>query len=171
MKQGTHYDEGVTSLTAPMRRVATFKTYEAAEDIVDYLSDRGFPVKNVQIVGRALGLVEQVSGRFGNKEAALRGATSGALVGALFGWIFDLFDWIDPLITGLLHALYGLIFGAILGTLMAWISHSALGGRRDFGSQGSLAPGHYDLLVSADLTDRAIDQLMERPNGSGSVTG
>jgi len=48
----------------PARQViATFDNYADAERAVDYLSDRGFGVNRVAIVGRDLEYVEQVLGR------------------------------------------------------------------------------------------------------------
>jgi len=161
MRQDSRHEEEIISLDASMRHVATFESYREAEAAVDLLSDRRFPVENVQIIGRGVSLVEQVTGRLGNKEAALRGALSGALVGVLFGWIFGLLNWIDPIITGLLVALYGLVFGSMIGALMGWISHLAFGGRRDFASIGTLVADRYDLVVSADLADRAVALLKE----------
>ena len=43
--------------------IATFDNYPDAEPSVDYLSDRGFEVNRVAIVGRDLEYVEQVLGR------------------------------------------------------------------------------------------------------------
>jgi hypothetical protein len=63
--------------------VASFTTYREAERAVDLLSDRGFPVERVAIVGRDLQLVEQVTGRMGYGQAALRAALQGAVLGLL----------------------------------------------------------------------------------------
>jgi hypothetical protein len=145
-----------------MRVVATYPNYREAEAAVDYLSDQDFPVEKVRIVGRGLRLVEQVTGRLGNKEAALRGLVAGALVGALFGWIFGLFDWINPLISAALLALYGLIFGAIVGALFGWLAHLALGGQRDFASVKGVTADQYDLLATTDVADTAISLLEKR---------
>ena len=42
-------------------------------------------------------------GRIGRSwKAAGQSAASGAVLGALFGWLFGLFDWVNPLISGLL---------------------------------------------------------------------
>src|SRR2546423_1543325 len=68
--------------------IGSYTDYADAERAVDYLADRGFPVERVAIIGHDLRLVEQVLGRFGYRQAILRGAGSGALVGVLIGWIF-----------------------------------------------------------------------------------
>ena len=58
----------------PQRVVASFKTYGGAEGAVDRLAEAGFPVEHAAIVGHDVRFVEQVTGRFGYGEAALRGA-------------------------------------------------------------------------------------------------
>ena len=52
-----------SELTITRRTIATVSSYEAAERAVDHLSDQGFPVEHVTIVGTGLRFVEQVSGR------------------------------------------------------------------------------------------------------------
>src|SRR5690349_5374796 len=69
------------------RTIATTPDYAEAERIVDQLSDRGFPVERVAIVGHDLQVVEQVVGRMTWGRAALNGALSGAFPGVLVGWI------------------------------------------------------------------------------------
>jgi hypothetical protein len=144
----------------PARQViATFDNYADAERVVDYLSDRGFEVNRVAIVGRDLEYVEQVLGRLNYGGAALRGAGSGALVGALIGWIFGLFNWIDPVVSALVLAGYGLIFGAIVGALFGLLVHALQRGRRDFHSIGGLRPRSYDVVADVDVADRALQLL------------
>ena len=144
----------------PARQViATFDKYADAERAVDYLSDRGFEVNRVAIVGRDLEYVEQVLGRQNYGGAALRGAGSGALVGALIGWVFGLFSWIEPLISALVLAGYGLIFGAVVGALIGLLFHALQGGRRDFRSVSGLLPKYYDVVADVEVADRALQIL------------
>jgi hypothetical protein len=144
----------------PARQViATFDNYADAERVVDYLSDRGFEVNRVAIVGRDLEYMEQVLGRLNYGGAALRGAGSGALVGALIGWIFGLFNWIDPVVSALVLAGYGLIFGAIVGALFGLLMHALQGGRRDFHSVSGLKPQYYDVVADVAVADRALHIL------------
>ena len=144
----------------PARQViATFDNYADAERAVDYLSDRGFEVNRVAIVGRDLEYVEQVLGRLNYGGAALRGAGSGALVGALIGWIFGLFNWIAPLVSALVLAGYGLIFGAIVGAVFGLLAHALQRGRRDFHSISGLRPRSYDVVSDVDVADRALQLL------------
>jgi hypothetical protein len=145
------------------RTVATFRTYREAERAVDFLSDRGFPVQRVAIIGSDLRLVEQVTGRMTYGQAALRGAASGALVGVLVGWLFGLFNWVDPLIASLTLAVYGLIFGAIVGALLGLLLYAMTGGRRDFASVSGMQANRYDLMVDEEVADEAAGLLAEQP--------
>jgi hypothetical protein len=144
----------------PARQViATFDNYADAERAVDYLSDQGFEVNRVAIVGRDLEYVEQVLGRLNYGGAALRGAGSGALVGALIGWIFGLFNWIAPLVSALVLAGYGLIFGAIIGALFGLLVHALQRGHRDFRSISGFRPRSYDVVADVQVADRALQLL------------
>jgi heat induced stress protein YflT len=73
------------------RRVASVETYQDAERAVDWLSDQGFAVDRVSIVGTGLRYVEQVSGRLTTGRAALVGLGQGAWIGFFFGLLFSLF--------------------------------------------------------------------------------
>ena len=144
----------------PARQViATFDNYAAAERAVDYLSDQGFEVGRVAIVGRDLEYVEQVLGRLNYGGASLRDAGSGALVGALIGWIFGLVNWIQPLVSAVVLAGYGLIFGAVVGALIGLLIHALQGGRRDFHSVSGLRPKYYDVVADVEVSDRALQIL------------
>ncbi|MET7572144.1 general stress protein [Streptomyces sp. NPDC005492] len=141
------------------RTIVSYPSYQEAERAIDHLSDQGFPVERVAIVGQDVQLVEQVLGRMGYGEAALHGAASGALPGALIGWIFGLLNWLDPVVSGLVLALYGLIFGAVVGALFGLLLHTAQGGRRDFASVRSLQPSRYDVVADEEVADEAARLL------------
>jgi Heat induced stress protein YflT domain len=141
---------------SPARRpIASYDNYTDAQAAVDSLSDQGFPVERVSIVGRDLEFVEQVTGRLNYGRAALRGAGNGAFIGALFGWIFGILDWVDPLIAGLWLALYGAVLGALIGALLGLLFHLATGGKRDFSAIEGMRANHYEVLVDAEVADEA----------------
>jgi heat induced stress protein YflT len=145
------------------RAVASFPSYQAAEQAVDVLSDQGFPVRRVAIVGRELHTVEQVTGRMGYARAALRGAVQGGLLGLLFGWLFGLFNWIDPLVTSLTLAIYGLLWGVLIGALLGLVVHAMSAGRRDFASAGARVwASQYDVMVDDEVADEAARILGRR---------
>ena len=57
--------------------VALYETYAQARAGVDFLSDAGFDVSAITIVGSDLHLVERVKGRLTIARASLSGASSG----------------------------------------------------------------------------------------------
>jgi uncharacterized protein YqgC (DUF456 family) len=148
--------------------IASFDNYSEAESAVDYLSDRGFAVERVAIIGRDVELVEQVLGRMNYGGAALRGALSGALPGALIGWLFGLFDWIRPLIASLTLAAYGLLFGAVVGAVCGLVWHALQRGRRDFASIQSMQPARYEIVADVDVAEEAVWMLAARDEGGSS---
>jgi len=148
------------------RQIAIYANYGDAERAVDYLSDNGFPVQRVAIVGSDVRLVEQVVGRLNYGGAALRGAGSGAFTGLLIGWLFGLFDWFTPVLAAFTLALYGLVFGAIFGAIFGLVVHVSQRGRRDFASIRLMQPSRYEVLVDAEVADRAKDMLAKLNGGS-----
>jgi hypothetical protein len=124
--------------------VATFNDYEEAQRAVDRLSDDGFPVEALDIVGSDLRLVERVTGRLTKARAAGAGALSGLWIGLLIGILLGVFApghaWPAMVATGLgLGALWGASFG--------FAAHLATRGKRDFKSVRALASAHYDLIA------------------------
>ena len=65
--------------------VASYPTYAEAQRAVDSLSDAGFPVEFVEIVGYDLRQVERVTGRLTTATATGAGAASGAWFGLFIG--------------------------------------------------------------------------------------
>jgi len=143
------------------RRIATFTDYEEAERAVEKLTNRGYPVERLAIVGRGLQSVEQITGALNWWSAAWHGALSGALPGVLIGWIFGLFDWVNPLIASLLLALYGLIIGMALGAVMGLIGYAFMRGRRDFASITLMSASEFDLVADDAVADDAARLLAQ----------
>jgi hypothetical protein len=145
--------------TRSRRTIASFDDYAEAQRAVDRLSDEGFPVERVTIVGTGLRYVEQVTGRVTTGRAALMGAAQGAMLGALFGLVFGLIFTIDPDPALVLLVLYGLVTGAIVGALLGAIAHAATGGTRDFASVAGMQADRYEVVVDDDLADKAASIL------------
>src|SRR4051812_39797424 len=141
--------------------LAVFDDYPSVEEAVDHLADHGFPVERVSIVGRDLRYVEQVTGRMTVATAALLGALQGTVIGSLFALGFGLIFTYRPNPALPLLVLYGIVAGGVLGALFGALSHAAGSGRRDFASVPSVVADRYDLLVDADLADRAAALLRD----------
>ena len=139
--------------------VAGYRTYTEAQDTVDYLSDHGFPVRDVSIVGHGLTSVEQVTGRMTKSRAALTGAATGAWIGLLLGLLFSVFIpglvWFTVLGTSILT---GAAWGAAIGFLAHWETL----GRRDFSSRHGLVAERYDVMVHDEAAAEARRVLATR---------
>ena len=131
--------------------VATYEDYLSAQRAVDYLSDSGFPVQRVTIVGEGVRIVENVLGRWTVAKAAGAGALTGAWFGLLFGLLLGIFSDSGWLAVLLVATAIGAVWGAVFGA----IAHAATGGRRDFRSVQSLVAERYGIRVTADQADAA----------------
>jgi hypothetical protein len=142
--------------TTGRQTIARYDRYEDAQRAVDHLSDSGFPVQGVEIVGSDLHLVEQVTGRLTSGRAAMAGAGSGAWFGVFVGLLAGLFttgpEWVGLVLGG---ALIGAVWGAIFG----FFAHMATQGKRDFSSARGLAAEHYDVSVADADEQRAREVL------------
>jgi hypothetical protein len=132
--------------------VQSFDRYEGAQEAVDLLSDKGFPVASARVVGTGLRLSEQVLGRVTNQTAAKAGAMSGAGFGLLIGLILGVAASGGSWLIGILACV---VAGSAWGSLTAWAAHRATGGRRDFASVRTLEAERYDLMVASDYAVRA----------------
>jgi hypothetical protein len=142
-------------MSVPLGRYAlgSYPQYEQAQAVVDHLSDHGFPVETVTIVGADLRLVEQVTGRLTRGKAALAGALSTGWLGLLLGLFVGLFAESGTALLAL--AIYGALFGAVFGAVLGFAAHAATGGRRDFSSRKGLAAGRYEVLVEQGRSEEA----------------
>jgi membrane protein required for beta-lactamase induction len=144
------------------RAVASYSNYRDAERAVDWLSDQGFAVERVAIVGSGLRSVEQVAGRLTIGRAALSGALQGILIGLLFALLFGIF-FTGPEFFGLL--VYAIVAGAIFGAVFGAVAHGAQGGQRDFTSVRGIEAERYEVQVDEEAADEAKRLLDSMPAG------
>jgi hypothetical protein len=143
-----------SQLITTRRTITTVSSYEAAERAVDHLSDEGFPVEHLTIVGTGLRYVEQVSGRLTNGRATALGTGYGALLGLFWGLLFGLFFTVDSgSFFGVLA--YSLIVGVVFGAVAGLLGHLVSGGRRDFTSTSTTRADRYEVQVDEDFADSA----------------
>jgi hypothetical protein len=142
----------VNPVSAAWNTVARFDDYGSAQRAVDRLSDDGFPVERLDIVGSDLRLVERVTGRLTKARAAGAGAVSGMWVGLLIGILFGMFTtghaWLAMVAAGI-----GL--GVLGGAAFGFVAHLATRGERDFSSLRGLTAAHYDLIAREGGAERA----------------
>ena len=145
--------------------VGAYDTYAEAQRAVDYLSDQGFPVQHVAIVGSDLRMVENVLGRLTRGRAAAAGAASGAWFGLFVGLVLALVADQKASTAGIVLStvLYGVAFGAIFG----FVSHALSGGKRDFTSRSKIVASSYEIRCVWAEADRAREVLTGLTGGSG----
>lgn len=140
----THAAEQAVPTTDPaMSTLATYSDYLGAQETVDLLSDKGYDVSAVRIVGHGLKSVELVTGRMTWGKAALYGAGGGAWFGLMLGLllaIFVPFAFFGPVLSGIL-------FGAVWGVVFGLIGFAATGDRRNFRSQRITQATSYSVEV------------------------
>lgn len=160
----TQITQGPPSEVAATRRTITSTTsYEAAERAVDWLSDQGFPVEHVSIVGTGLRYVEQVSGRLTTGRAAVMGMGQGATLGLFWGLLFSLFFTTTAgSFIGVLA--FGVVVGLVFGGLVGAVSHFATQGRRDFGSVAQTRADRYEVQVEDGFAGEAERLLARKPS-------
>lgn len=127
-------------------QLGEFLSDRDAERMVDRLSDAGFPVERVTVVGTELRSVEQVTGRLTGRRASLLGAALGGWLGMVTGLLSGLLIpgavWLDMFVGGLL-------IGASAGALVGFITHWATDGRRDLASRTRLEARWYAVEVDS----------------------
>lgn len=144
--------------------IASYSSYGEAERAVDYLSDQGYAVEHVAIVGKGLRSVEQVTSRMSGWRSALIGAGEGALIGVLFALLFGGF-FTGPAFAGLLaySVAVGGLFGATFG-VFAYLLGSD--GQRDFVSDTSIQADRYEVQTDSGVADEAKALLASMPGRS-----
>ena len=149
--------------TRTMRRtVASYSGYDDAERGVDFLSDQGFPVEHVSIVGTGLRYVERVGGRVTTGAAALTGAGQGGVLGLFWGLLFGLIFTVDSgSFLGVLA--FSLVVGVVVGAIWGAITHAAMRGRRDFDSVAQTRADRYDVQVDDGFAPEAERLLAGMP--------
>jgi hypothetical protein len=143
-------------VSAAWNTVASYDDYLQAQGAVDRLSDDGFPVEHLDIVGSDLRLIERVTGRLTKGRAAAAGAASGAWTGLLVGLLIGLFansiNWFGLVLTAI-------ALGAVWGAVLGFAAHAATRGARDFSSVRSFVAGRYDLVARDGTVEQARTML------------
>jgi heat induced stress protein YflT len=157
----TNGSREAAAAAAPRQTLASYPTYAGAERAVDWLSDQGFAVEHLAIVGKGLRSVEQVTSRMTGGRAALIGAGQGSLIGVLFALLFGVF-FNGPAFAGLL--LYGIVVGGLFGALFGGMAYGIdSDGERDFVSESSIVADHYEVQADDEVADEAKRVLVAMP--------
>jgi hypothetical protein len=131
-----------------------FSTYATAQHAVDFLSDAGFSVQHLSIVGDDLQSVEQVTSRLTVGRAAVLGAAEGAWMGTVLVVLLAIISpWavLSLLVTVPVAVAGGAVFGAAV--------HTGSRGMRDFTSTRQIVAGSYAVLVAKQYASDARSLL------------
>ena len=148
--------------------VASFATYPEAQRAVDALSDQGFPVQHLAIIGTDLRQVERITGRMSWGRAAMSGAMSGLWIGVFFGLIISVAGSNGPRLSFWVCVLLGVLWGIVFQLF----SYALTRGRRDFTSISQVWPRATRSLPLARFARqprpwpmcRATSRAEERPS-------
>ena len=102
---------------AGRRSIAAAESYGEAARVLGTLAERGFPVERLVIVAPGMRYVEHDGGRLNAGARVLGAASWAAVVGALTGSILDLFEVVDPRVSGPGLAVWGAGIGAVVGVI------------------------------------------------------
>jgi uncharacterized protein YqgC (DUF456 family) len=133
--------------------LGSYTDYHQAQHVVDFLSDRDFPVQNVAIVGTDLRSIERVTGRLTRAKAATAGALSGLWMGLFVGIAFALFSPSGQLGFLITTPLLGALFGLSLSQF--GYRAATASGARDFSSVSRVVATRYEVLVEHRLAGQA----------------
>jgi len=138
-------------------QIAVHSTYLDAQKAVEALSDKGFPVQQVTIVGTDLTMVERVTGRLTYPRVAVAGMASGAWFGLFVGLLLSMFST-----EGSLYSIVAAIgIGAGFGLLFSVLSFSLTRGKRDFTSSSQIVARSYAVLCERETAGQASQILRE----------
>lgn len=169
--QGVHgapYAAGMAeifSLKYP-QSLGVYDHYADAQKAVDFLSDEGFPVQNVLIVGTDLKQVERVTGRLTTPRVLVAGAASGAWLGLLVGLLLGIFTKGGAYFATVLT---GVLLGVIFGAVWALIGYLATRGQRDFSSITKVVPGRFEVLTEHNLLAQGQELLARLPGRAADL--
>ncbi|WP_216648832.1 general stress protein [Agromyces agglutinans] len=136
--------------------VASFETYQEAQQAVDKLAKAEFPVRELAIVGTDLTSVERITGKLTWGRAAGAGALSGAWFGLFLGLLFFIFSPTGAAL-GLLAS--AVLIGAGFGMIFGLVSYSVNRRRRDFTSVMQVLATRYAIIAESAHVGRAREVL------------
>ena len=138
--------------------VASFATYPEAQRAVDALSDQGFPVQHLAIIGTDLRQVERITGRMSWGRAAMSGAMSGLWIGVFFGLIMSVAGSSGPRLSFWACVLLGVLWGIVFQLF----SYALTRGRRDFTSISQVVASRYSIIAAREVHE-ATQALTDVP--------
>ena len=130
--------------------VASFASYAEAQHAVDSLSDDGFPVQHLTIIGTDLRQVERITGRMSWGRAVASGAGSGLWIGLFFGAMMSL---VGSESAGGMSMVTAVLLGVVWGIVFQVGSYALTRGRRDFTSVSQVVASRYSIIAAREVRE------------------
>jgi hypothetical protein len=145
------------SAARPRRVIASYEDYAAAERALDYLSEEGFPLERLTIVGSGLRTVERIEDRLTPARGAgpFEGGLIGLIVALLAGLLFTIEEGMFPVL------LCGLVGGTVVGTALWALARSANTQRRTAPTVAAVEAEVFEIQVDEGLADEANERLLD----------
>ena len=144
--------------------VASFTSYAEAQHAVDSLSEDGFPVQCLTIIGTDLRQVERITGRMSWGRAVAAGAGSGLWIGLFFGAMMSLVG--SEAAGGGVSMVTAVLLGVVWGIVFQVGSYALTRGRRDFTSVSQVVASRYSIIAS----DRAAEATLALADVPGNLS-
>ena len=144
--------------------VASFTSYAEAQHAVDSLSEDGFPVQCLTIIGTDLRQVERITGRMSWGRAVAAGAGSGLWIGLFFGAMMSLVG--SEAVGGGVSMVTAVLLGVVWGIVFQVGSYALTRGRRDFTSVSQVVASRYSIIAS----DRAAEAAQALAGVPGNLS-
>ena len=144
--------------------VASFTSYAEAQHAVDSLSEDGFPVQCLTIIGTDLRQVERITGRMSWGRAVAAGAGSGLWIGLFFGAMMSLVG--SEAVGGGVSMVTAVLLGVVWGIVFQVGSYALTRGRRDFTSVSQVVASRYSIIAS----DRAAEATLALADVPGNLS-
>lgn len=141
------------------RVIGSFPSYRGAQALVDRLSDSGFPVEHLAIVGDGLRTVERVTGRLTWAKAIGIGAVNGLMIGAFVCLLIALLSPRAAAGETATFLVLGGGYGALIGAVIQLVYYWSTRGSRDFMSVRGTVAQRYRVTCDAQYVQRALDAL------------
>ncbi|OLL14365.1 general stress protein [Actinomyces oris] len=146
--------------------VASFATYPEAQRAVDALSDQGFPVQHLAIIGTDLRQVERITGRLSWGRAVMSGTMNGLWIGMFFGIIMSVAGSSGPRLSFWACVLLGVLWGIVFQLF----SYALTRGRRDFTSISQVVASRYSIIAAREIHE-ASQALADVPGNLARGVG
>ena len=138
--------EGVT--------VATYRSYETAQQAINSLAEAEIDVSGIALVGSDVRVVERVMGRLTWRKVAMAGAMRGLTFGLFLGIVF----WLLVPEAGMM-VLAMPILGVAFGMLLSIVTHSFTKKNRQYQSVQQILPTTFDLVAPQEVAAAVMHKL------------